>query len=214
MAGLSVSGVALLDSEGERLAVKYPRQAAASAQPSTPAEEAQAKKEGGVKDFASQRQLEQQLVQKFSRLAGRNEVEAFELAGYVALGKSVNDVLLFVVAEDGANEMLLLEIFNTLTAVLSSLTNGQIGKKQILDNLDGVFLMLDEVFDSGLLLQLDPGVVLARINMQDDAAANAGGAGAGGAGAGGEATSTQAAFNQAISSAKENLIRSLLSGGP
>ncbi|KEP63366.1 UNVERIFIED_CONTAM: clathrin adaptor complex small chain subfamily protein [Hammondia hammondi] len=207
MAGLSVSGVALLDSEGERLAVKYPRPAG-SAQ-SGAAEDANAKKEGGVRDFASQRQLEQQLVQRFSRLNGRNDVEAFELGGYVALGKSTNDVLLFVVAEDGANELLLLEIFNTLTAVLSSLTNGQIGKKQILDNLDGVFLMLDEVFDSGLLLQLDPGVILARINMQDDEAA-----GASGAGAGGEALSTQAAFNQAISSAKENLIRSLLSGGP
>ncbi|PFH36060.1 clathrin adaptor complex small chain subfamily protein [Besnoitia besnoiti] len=205
MASIRVSGVAILDSEGERLAVKYSRTVSPSR---AQAQETKARRDGDVKDFASQRQLEQQLVQRFAKLVGRNEVEAFEVGEYVALGQSMNDVLLFLVAEDGANEILLLEVFNTLTSVLTSLTNGQVGKKQILDNLDVVFLMLDEVFDNGLVLQLDPGVVLARIHMQDDETAVSS------AGAGGEAPSAQTAFNQAISSAKENLIRSLLSGGP
>lgn len=51
-------------------------------------------------------------------------VEAFEIGGeYVGLGKSINDVLVFLVSESaGCNEILLLEIFNTLSSALTTLT--------------------------------------------------------------------------------------------
>lgn len=51
------------------------------------------------------------------------------------------------------------------------------------------------LFFSRFLLHLDPGVILARINMQDDDTAAATGAGGAG-GVGGEVASTQTAFNQ------------------
>lgn len=51
-------------------------------------------------------------------------VEAFEVGGeYVGLGRSINDVLVFLVSESsGCNEILLLEIYNTLSSALTTLT--------------------------------------------------------------------------------------------
>lgn len=93
----NLCAVAILDSEGERLAVKYPRRPGSNPSSSSAGSSSSASRQGvggggennragedamkkgkkrdtgGMEDFASQRQLEQQLVQRFSKMTSRNE---------------------------------------------------------------------------------------------------------------------------------------------
>eukprot|EP00922_Rhytidocystis_sp_ex-Travisia-forbesii_P049847 GHVS01074164.1.p1 GENE.GHVS01074164.1~~GHVS01074164.1.p1 ORF type:complete len:240 (+),score=49.73 GHVS01074164.1:29-748(+) len=163
--------------------------------------------EGGercLKDFASQTKFESQLTAKAKRLTGRTEVEIMMIDRYVALLRSVNDVSMYVVGDSDTNELMLLDVANAIFQGLSNITSGQVGKRQILENLDSVFLMLDEVVDGGVILETDASVITSRLSMT-------GGQGSAGGVAGEGAPPETTAFNQAITHAKENLMRSFLS---
>jgi len=71
-----------------------------------------------------------------------------------------------------------------------------VDKKSALENLDLVFMTLDELVDGGIILETDPTVVAGRVSMR---------------GADGEVPLSEQTFAQALASAKEQLARSLLS---
>eukprot|EP00386_Alphamonas_edax_P005273 GDKI01016787.1.p1 GENE.GDKI01016787.1~~GDKI01016787.1.p1 ORF type:complete len:204 (-),score=69.14 GDKI01016787.1:17-553(-) len=174
-----VVSILVLDSEGQRMAVKYAN---------TNIE--------AFKDFNSQQKFEKNLHQKASRLAGRTEVEVVMVDEYIALVRSVNDIWLYLVGDASENELLLLEAFNAVYQGLNVITNNSIGKRQVYDNLDSVFLMLDEVTDGSVLFETDAAVLNNRINMVE----------------GDQTTQTDAmTFNQALQSAKEQVARQFFS---
>eukprot|EP00922_Rhytidocystis_sp_ex-Travisia-forbesii_P049848 GHVS01074165.1.p1 GENE.GHVS01074165.1~~GHVS01074165.1.p1 ORF type:complete len:241 (+),score=55.68 GHVS01074165.1:127-849(+) len=157
-----------------------------------------------LKDYTSQTKFESQLTTKATRLTGRTEVEILMIDRYVALFRSINDISLYVVGDSDANELMLLDVANAVYQGLSNITSGQVGKRQVLEHLDSVFLMLDEVVDGGVILETDAGVITSRLNMTGGNSSS----GPTGAEGGGPETT---AFNQAITHAKENLMRSFLS---
>eukprot|EP01068_Selenidium_serpulae_P009457 Selendium_serpulae@DN5235_c0_g1_i3.p1 len=130
-------------------------------------------------------------MQRSNRLTGRNDVEVVLVGEILALFRSVNDVCIFVVAEPDENAFILLDVANEMFSVLNDLTTSQVGKQQLLNRLDQVFLMLDEIVDSGVIFELDSATTTSRIR--------------------GEGLPEPTAFNQALSSAKDNIMRSFLS---
>eukprot|EP00921_Rhytidocystis_pertsovi_P009548 GHVQ01015397.1.p1 GENE.GHVQ01015397.1~~GHVQ01015397.1.p1 ORF type:complete len:185 (+),score=42.49 GHVQ01015397.1:87-641(+) len=158
-----------------------------------------------LRDFVSQTKLEQQLAMKANRLVGSTEVEIVMVDKFMSLIRSVNDVAIYVIGDMDENELMLLEVITAVYQCLSTITSGQIGKRQILEQLDSVFLMLDEVVDSGVILETDAAVITSRLNMLDGQTSSSG--------QGNEVTTSETtAFNQALSQARDNLMRNFLTG--
>jgi len=174
-----VLGIALLDIDGARLAVKYcpsPRH------------------KDTFKDYAAQAAFEGQMTEKANNLSGRSEVEAIMIGDYLVLVRIVNDVSIFVIGDPAENELILLEVVNAIHNCLTAITSNQVGKRQVFERLSSVFLMLDEVVDGGVIFETDSGVITSRIQMVE-----------------GDGTQEPTPFNQALSTAKDNIMRSFLS---
>ncbi|KAL8431795.1 hypothetical protein Efla_005017 [Eimeria flavescens] len=196
---LRMTCLLVLDSEGERLCVKYlPPSPAVSSSPFP------------YCDFAAQRRFETAAFQALKKIRGRTEPEVLEVEGEIAVGLSLGDVCLFAASpQQAANELLLVDVVECLKCVLVSLCNGNLSRQALIDGLDAAMLALDEVADQGLLLETNPSLVVARASLLE------------GQMSAGEAASfnrpaAAAVFrvyvHQAITQAKDSLIKSLLSG--
>eukprot|EP00920_Eleutheroschizon_duboscqi_P003973 GHVT01009273.1.p4 GENE.GHVT01009273.1~~GHVT01009273.1.p4 ORF type:complete len:109 (+),score=5.53 GHVT01009273.1:1567-1893(+) len=103
-----VAGIVILNSDGERIAVRYFSDGIGP---------------NSFQDFAAQTRFEQQLFSKSNRLsAGRTEVEIVMVDDAVALFRSINDICVFVVGDPQENELVLLEVINTIVLVLGNIT--------------------------------------------------------------------------------------------
>ncbi|KAF8820267.1 clathrin adaptor complex small chain subfamily protein [Cardiosporidium cionae] len=174
-----VIGICILDTEGGRLAVKYYNRSDCPK---------------SFERYSSQIQFEKKMMQKANKLAGRPDVEILMVEEHLVLFCSLQDICVCIIGDPNENELLLLEVVNAVTETLSLITNGHVGKRQLLTHMDAVFLMLDEIIDEGIIFETDPTVILSRINMNEATE-----------------TSESTPFNQAISLARENLLRSFLS---
>lgn len=175
-----ILGLIILDNDGGRIAVKYTPDA----------------RHPQLKEYDTQAAFEADLMQRVHRLPTRNDVEVVIMKSTVALFRSINDICIFVVADADENAFILLEVANEIPTVLNNITSGQVGKRQLFDHLDDVFLMLDEIVDEGVIFEVDPNMTTNRIRMVDS----------------GEGVAEPTAFNQALASAKDNIMRSLRSG--
>lgn len=215
-----VVGIVLLDLAGERLAVKYaarslmlhgsPQGANLSAPCKAKSShhvsrQYAAKTQSAVstsgtvslRDFEGQRRFEMHLSTKADKMTFRAEAEVLLVGDYVALFRTLNDVVVYVIGEGDENELLLAEVLNTVTQSLTTLTGTtSVSKRAVLENLGNVFLMLDEILDGGVIMETDSRLITNRVLMQENP----------------EAPPETTAFNQAISNARENLFRSFLSG--
>eukprot|EP00923_Selenidium_pygospionis_P037262 GHVN01065266.1.p1 GENE.GHVN01065266.1~~GHVN01065266.1.p1 ORF type:complete len:171 (+),score=20.92 GHVN01065266.1:36-548(+) len=144
-----IFGLLVMDSDGGRIAVKY-----------TPGTQ-----HAEFKDYLSQTKFETQLMQRSQRLAGRTDVEVVMVGDVLALFRSINDVCIFVLAEPDENAFVLLEVANEMSTVLNNITSGQVGKRQLFEHLDEVFLMLDEIVDGGVIFEVDANMTTSRIRM-------------------------------------------------
>ena len=91
---------------------------------------------------------------------------------FLILLRLANDVLIAVVARDSQNDLLMAEYLNTVHACLSEIcTQRKITKKHLFDKLDQVFLVFDESIENGSIFETDPQVIVARIQMQNEAEA-------------------------------------------
>lgn len=148
-----------------------------------------------LKTVNDQKLFESDITEKVKRLGfSSSETEVLILNKYIILCLCINDINIYVIGSENDNEIILHEIIQTVYQSLNNITNNQIGKRQLIDKLDSVYLILDEIADSGIILETNPDVIINRLYMHEGD------------------IHEHTALNQAISSAKENIIRSLLSG--
>lgn len=177
-----VLGIVLLDHEGNRLAVKY-----CTTAPSA----------GRLQTSSQQTKFEADIIQRASRIPNKSEVaEVLMVDDYIVLVKSLGDINVFVVGDPDENELILSEVLNTVCNSITICVSGPIGKRQIQENLGTIFIILDEVVDQGVIFETDPTVIAGRVQMSEKSVVEA---------------AEQTMFNQALSSAKENLLRNFLS---
>ncbi|CAD2101798.1 coatomer subunit zeta, putative [Plasmodium vinckei] len=148
-----------------------------------------------LKTVDDQKQFEHDLVDKIKKMTSLiNEIEILVSNQYIILCLPINDIYIFIVGDENSNELVLYEVMKAIQDSLNNITNNNIGKKQLIDKLDSVFLLLDEIIDNGIIMETNSNIIVNRLYMNEGDIQDL------------------TSLNQAISSAKDNIIRSLLSG--
>jgi len=152
-------------------------------------------------DKAKQVEFERKLLAKTQNAAMSEDANVVLLDGLVCVYKLGVDVIFFVVGSANENELILSETLDGFFGALNGLLRSQLEKRVLLDNLDLVLLVVDELIDSGIILETNALAVANRVLMRED---NDGGAQAGGAVA-------DMTIGQAMGAAKQALARSMRS---
>ncbi|XP_016307854.1 coatomer subunit zeta-1-like isoform X2 [Sinocyclocheilus anshuiensis] len=71
------------------------------------------------------------------------------LEGMTIIYKSSIDLFFYVVGSAQENELMLMAVLNCLFESLSQMLRKNVEKRTLLDNMDGVFLVVDEIIDGG-----------------------------------------------------------------
>lgn len=77
--------------------------------------------------------------------------------------KQSNDVILVLVAALSENESLLYSLTSNLNEALNILLGSMLDKATILDKYDLVSLCIDEAIDDGIILEIDPAIIVSRV---------------------------------------------------
>ncbi|XP_041812954.1 coatomer subunit zeta-2 isoform X1 [Chelmon rostratus] len=95
-----------------------------------------------------------------------NEIAFLE--GMTIVYKSSIDLFFYVVGSAQENELMLMSVLNCLFESLSQILRKNVERRCLLDNMEGVFLVVDEIIDGGVILESDPQQVLQKVNYRAD----------------------------------------------
>ncbi|XP_034046902.1 coatomer subunit zeta-1-like [Thalassophryne amazonica] len=93
-----------------------------------------------------------------------NEIAFLE--GMTIVYKSSIDLFFYVVGSAQENELMLMSVLNCLFDSLNQILRKNVERKCLLDNMEGVFLIVDEIIDGGVILESDPQQVLQKVNYK------------------------------------------------
>ncbi|XP_048234630.1 coatomer subunit zeta-1-like [Ricinus communis] len=169
-----VKNILLLDSEGKRVAVKY----YSDDWPTNTAKLA----------------FEKSLFAKTMKSNARTEAEITMFDNYIVVYKFIQDLHFFVSGGDDENELILASVLQGFFDSVSLLLRGTVDKREALENLDLIFLCLDEIVEKGMILETDANVIAGKvaINSMDPGA-----------------PLSEQTISQALATAREHLTRTL-----
>ncbi|CAM0882910.1 unnamed protein product [Alopecurus aequalis] len=140
----SVKNILVLDSEGKRVAVKY----YSDEWPS----------------LSSKLAFEKSVFVKTQKTGAKaEEADVVMLDGYIVVYKSIEDLHFFVTGGDEENELILASVLQGFYDAVVVLLKKIVDKKTALENLDLIFLCLDEVVDGGIVLETDATVIVEKV---------------------------------------------------
>ncbi|ORX50701.1 snare-like protein [Piromyces finnis] len=168
----SVDALIILDSDGKRILAKYFTQDYKSAREQT--------------DF------EKQLFKQTKKL--NNELIMYE--GKLVIYQNIVDVFIYVIANQYQNELMLCNFMTSFIDALNILLKNQVEKRVIMDNMDVVFLCIDECLDEGIILDNDATQISSRVSKK--------------ANNGDTMNLSEQSFTQAFFNARDQIARSLL----
>lgn len=166
-----VDAILVLDGEGHRLAGKY---------------------YGNFLNKSVGQQTREQLREAFEKtlqgkiagLAARPEAaEVVTCQGRTAVvaggtgGANPQDVRIVHVGPLQESELLLAHLCEGMYEALHQLMGGAVNRTMVLDNLELVFLLIDEHCDGGLILEVDPTKLAGAVLLRDEDSGEAGAAG-------------------------------------
>uniref|UniRef100_A0A3B5BKF9 Coatomer subunit zeta n=1 Tax=Stegastes partitus TaxID=144197 RepID=A0A3B5BKF9_9TELE len=93
-----------------------------------------------------------------------NEIAFLE--GMTIVYKSSIDLFFYVVGSAQENELMLMSVLNCMFESLSHILRKNVERRCLLDNMEGVFLVVDEIIDGGVILESDPQQVLQKVNYR------------------------------------------------
>ncbi|KAB2017770.1 hypothetical protein ERO13_D08G170300v2 [Gossypium hirsutum] len=148
----SIKNILLLDSEGNRVAVKY----YSDEWPNNSVKEA----------------FEKSLFSKTQKTNARTEAEIAMFESHIIVYKFVQDLHFFVTGAENENELILVTVLQGFFDAVGLLLRGTVDKKEALENLDLILLCLDEIVDGGIILETDANVIAGKVASHSiDAAA-------------------------------------------
>lgn len=80
----------------------------------------------------------------------------------------ITDLHFYVIGNKNENPLILDSVLDCLVEVATSLTNKNIERQQVLNNIAKMILAFDEICDNGLILETDSNLVLQRVNLKED----------------------------------------------
>ncbi|XP_004591165.2 coatomer subunit zeta-2 isoform X2 [Ochotona princeps] len=165
----TIKAVFILDNDGHRLLAKY--------------------YDDTFPSMKEQVVFEKNVFNKTSR----TDSEIAFLGGMTIVYKSSIDLFLYVVGSSHENELMLMAVLTCLFESLSHILRRNVEKRWLLENMDGAFLVLDEIVDGGVILESEPQQVIQKVNFRMD-----------------DSALTEQSVAQVLQSAKEQIKWSLL----
>ncbi|XP_076931134.1 coatomer subunit zeta-1-like [Bidens hawaiensis] len=139
----SVKNILLLDSEGNRVAVKY----YSDDWPTNSSKEA----------------FEKAVFTKTQKINARTEAEIAMFENNIVIYKFAQDLHFFVTGGDAENELIISTVLQGFFDAVGLLLRGNVDKKEALENLDLILLCLDEIVDGGIILETDANVIAGKV---------------------------------------------------
>ncbi|KAG7552416.1 Longin-like domain superfamily [Arabidopsis thaliana x Arabidopsis arenosa] len=170
-----VKNILLLDSEGKRVAVKY--------------------YSDDWTTNAAKLAFEKYVFSKTSKTNARTEAEITLLENNIVVYKFAQDLHFFVTGGENENELVLSSVLQGFFDAVALLLRNNVEKMEALENLDLIFLCLDEMVDQGMVLETDANVIAGKVAMQSAEASG---------------SLSEQTLTQALATAREHLARSLL----
>ncbi|KAD1358617.1 hypothetical protein E3N88_42944 [Mikania micrantha] len=139
----SVKNILLLDSEGNRVAVKY--------------------YSDDWQTNSSKEAFEKAVFTKTQKTNARAEAEITMFENNVVVYKFSQDLHFFVTGGDDENELIISTVLQGFFDAIGLLLRGNVDKKEALENLDLILLCLDEIVDGGIILETDANVIAGKV---------------------------------------------------
>jgi len=105
------------------------------------------------------------------------------------------DVHFYIAGSQGENELILVSVLSALYDTVSNILRNQVDKRSMLENMESVFLTVDEIIDGGIVLETDAAVITSRVSMK---------------GAEEGVPLSEQTLSQVLATAKEHMARNLL----
>ncbi|KAL3610772.1 hypothetical protein D5086_001792 [Populus alba] len=138
-----VKNILLLDSEGKRVAVKY----YSDDWPTNNAKLA----------------FEKSLFAKTMKSNARTEAEITMFDSNIVIYKFVQDLHFYVTGGEDENELILAAVLQGFFDSVTLLLRSNVDKREALENLDLIFLCLDEIVERGMILETDANVIAGKV---------------------------------------------------
>uniref|UniRef100_A0A8C2BT07 Coatomer subunit zeta n=1 Tax=Cyprinus carpio TaxID=7962 RepID=A0A8C2BT07_CYPCA len=122
----TVKAVLIMDNDGERLYAKY--------------------YDDTYPTVKEQKAFEKNIFNK----THRTDSEIALLEGLTVVYKSNIDLYFYVIGSSHENELMLMSVLNCLFDSLSQMLRKNVEKRALLENMEGLFLAVDEIVDGGL----------------------------------------------------------------
>nr|XP_034955905.1 coatomer subunit zeta-1 isoform X2 [Zootoca vivipara] len=165
----TVKAILILDNDGDRLFAKY--------------------YDDTYPTVKEQKAFEKNIFNK----THRTDSEIALLEGLTVVYKSSIDLYFYVIGSSYENELMLMAVLNCLFDSLSQMLRKNVEKRALMENMEGLFLAVDEIVDGGVILESDPQQVLHRVAVRGE-----------------DVPLTEQTVSQVLQSAKEQIKWSLL----
>lgn len=175
-----LDAVLVLDGDGSRLAGKYYgdflTNTTSSASKAAIPSEGEEKSSAAVTVEDLRASFERQLQAKIVGIAARPDAaEVVTVMGKTAVfcggnsmsGAGASDVRIVHVAPQNESELVLAHLCESVYDALSRLMSGHTDRNMILDNLEMVFLLIDEHCDGGYILETDSVKLASSVLLRD-----------------------------------------------
>ncbi|XP_053116694.1 coatomer subunit zeta-2 isoform X2 [Hemicordylus capensis] len=140
----TVKAIFILDSFGQRLLAKY--------------------YDDTFTSMKEQKNFERNVFNK----THKTDSEITFLEGLTIVYKSSIDLFFYVVGSPHENELMLMSVLTCLFESLNHMLRKNVEKRTLVENMDGAFLVVDEIVDGGVILESDPQQVIQKVNFRVD----------------------------------------------
>ncbi|XP_032831548.1 coatomer subunit zeta-1-like isoform X3 [Petromyzon marinus] len=140
----TVKAIIILDNDGERLYAKY--------------------YDDTYPSVKEQKTFEKNIFNK----THRTDSEIALLEGLTVVYKSSVDLYFYVIGSPQENELMLMTVLSCLVESLGHMFRKNVEKRALMENMDAVFLAVDEIVDGGVVLESDPLQVMQRVSLRLD----------------------------------------------
>ena len=101
-----------------------------------------------------------------SRSVNSFENDIMTVDNYVAIFRQYSDMTIFIIGHSEDNELILGQVLDCVHECFDRIFRHNIERKSLINNMSGVILVIDELLDQGIVMHLDPAVILDRIDTK------------------------------------------------
>ncbi|VDK37934.1 unnamed protein product [Taenia asiatica] len=141
----AIKAILLLDNEGKRIIVKY--------------------YDNTFPSLKAQLDFEKKLFSKTNKSAYA-EITLFE--GTTCVHRTTSDIYFYIIGDVNENELMLMNALTCLHDSITQILRNNLEKKTLLDNLDLIYLAVDELCDEGIIMECDSSALASRVGIKPE----------------------------------------------